>query len=182
MIPGEALREQALRLARKLGWAGGLGAVLLLATLAIEVAMTTHNAALRSELAAQKLRLQHPAQPGSVAVQAPKSEAENFYARFPDQAALPKSLAKLSEIISDNSIQVPRIEYHTSEQPGTQLLSVTLSLPLQSNYGTLHAWLDETLAAMPEVALESLSIRRVEEGADLVEGEVTLAVYARRLW
>lgn len=182
MIRLEALREQGSRLIRKLGWSGALGIVLLLAALASEIAMTARNAAERSALIARKLQLQHPVQPGNGVIAPPRTKAEKFYARFPDQKALPQSLAKLAEIAEANSIQVSRTEYRTSNQPGTQLLRVSLTLPLQSNYADLHAWLEETLVSMPEVALESISIRRVEAGADLVEGEVRFAVFARRIW
>lgn len=177
LIPYAALREKSLRLLKRLGWVGGAGLLLLVGAIAVDVCMLVANYGRRSDLTAERLHLERQAAVGS---EAPRSEAEKFYARFPEQSALPRSLARLSEMAAANSLGIVRADYRAVEQPGTELVRMTLSLPVQGSYGALYAWLSEMLGAMPEVALESLALRRADPVADLVEGELRLALFARR--
>lgn len=180
LIPYAALREKSLRLLKRLGWLGGAGLLLLVAAIAVDVGMLVANYGQRSDLTVERLRLERQAATGGGGAGLPRSEAENFYARFPEQSALPRSLARLSEMAEANGMGIVRADYRAVDQPGTQLVRMTLNLPVQGSYGALHAWLSEMLGAMPEVALESLTLRRVDPTADLIEGELRLALFARR--
>lgn len=179
LFPYAALREEILRTLKRLGWIGGTGAGLLLAALVIDLAVTAGNYRAHAQLEAERGRLSRLAAQGA-APSPPSSPAEAFYAGFPEQSDLPRSLARLSEIAAANAMNIVRADYRAVEQPGTPLVHMTLSLPVQGNYAALHGGLAEILAAMPEVGLEALSLRRVDRAADLVDGEVRLAVYARR--
>lgn len=180
LIPYAALRERSLRLLKRLGWVGGAGMLLLVGAVAVDVGMLVANYGRRSDLTAERLRLERLAAAGNQAAGSPRSEAEKFYARFPEQSALPRSLARLSEMAVANSLGIVRANYRVVEQPGTQLVRMTLSLPVEGSYGALYAWLSEMLGAMPEVALDSLTLRRLDPLTDLVEGELRLALFARR--
>lgn len=178
LFPYAALRERILRALKRLGWVGGAGLGLLLAALLVDLAVTAGNYRAHARLEAERGRLARLA--GQGAVPPPSTPAEAFYARFPEQSELPRSLAKLSEIAAANAMNVARADYRAAEQPGTPLVRMNLSLPVQGNYAALYGGLAEMLAAMPEVGLESLSLHRVDRAADVVEGEVRLAVFARR--
>lgn len=180
LIPYAALREKSLRLLKRLGWVGGAGLLLLVGAIVVDVCMSVANYGRRSDLTAERLHLERQATVGSEAAGAPRSEAEKFYARFPEQSALPRSLARLSEMADANSLGIARADYRTVDQPGTELVRMTLSLPVHGSYGALYAWLSEMLGAMPEVALESLALRRADPDADLVEAELRLTLFARR--
>lgn len=180
LIPYAALREKGLRLLKRLGWVGGAGLLLMVGAIAVDVGMSVANYGRRSDLSVERLSLERQSATGGGASGLPLSEAEQFYARFPEQSALPRSLARLSEMAQANSLGIVRADYRAVEEPGTQLVRMTLSLPVQGSYGALHAWLSEMLGAMPEVALESLALRRTDPNGDLVEGELRLALFARR--
>lgn len=176
MTPSAILREQGLRLIRRLGWAGGSGLALLAFAIVLDVLGAAALERRRDELVAERTRLLRPpqAQAGGA------SAVERFYAAFPAERGLPRSLANVSVLAENHGLNAERTAYRSAAQPGTPLLRVSLSLPVQGSYGALHAWLAEMLATMPEVALESLAVRRLEPAADLVEADVALAVFARR--
>lgn len=178
LFPYAALRERILRMLKRLGWVGGAGLGLLLAALLVDLAVTASNYRAQAQLEAERGRLTRLAVSGAPPL--PTTPTEAFYARFPEQSELPRSLARLSEIAAANAMNIARADYRAAEQPGTPLLRMSLSLPVQGNYAALYGGLAEMLAAMPEVALESLSLRRVDRTADVVEGEARLAVFARR--
>lgn len=179
VVPDAALREASLRQLKRLGWLGGAGLLLLLAAIAVDLGMTLANYRVGNELEAERLRLERLAA-GNRTAETPRSEAERFYARFPAQSELPRSLTRLTEIAAANSMSIARADYNVVDQPGTQLVRMTLALPVQGSYGALYGGLAEMLGAMPEVALESLVLRRIDPAADLVEGEIRLALFARR--
>lgn len=180
MIPYAALREEGLRRWKRLGWVGGAGLLLLLVAVVVDVAVSLANYRARAELTAERLQLERQAAAGGGAQDTPRTEAEKFYARFPLQSELPRSLTKLSAMASANSMGIVRADYRAVEQPGTQLVRMTITLPVQGSYGAVYAWLAEMLGAMPEVALESLALRRGDPASNLVEGEIRLALFARR--
>lgn len=179
-LPYAALREAGLRRWKRLGWVGGTGVLLLVVAVVVDVGGTMANYRLRAGLTAERLQLQRQATAGGETPDAPQTDSEKFYARFPRQSELPRSLARLAEMASANSMSIVRADYRAVEQPGTQLVRMTLTLPVQGRYGAVYAWLAEMLGAMPEVALESLALRRGDSAADLVEGEIKLALFARR--
>lgn len=179
MVAYTSTREAALRYLKRLGWVGGLGLGLLLVSLLVDLFVSVESFRSGHELSTESARLTRQLT-GGAAPAAPRTATEAFYARFPAQVELPRVLAKLSEIASANTMNVVRADYRAAEQPGTPLLRMNLTLPVQGNYAALHAGLAEMLDAMPEVALEALALHRVDRMGDLVEGEARLVIFARR--
>lgn len=180
LFPDAALREACLRQVKRLGPLGGAGLALLIVALLVDIGGTLANFRVGSALTAERQQLERRAAAGGEGAAAARGEAASFYARFPEQAALPRSLAKISEIAAANGLNIARADYRAVEQPGTQLVRMSLSLPVQGSYAAIHAWLAETLETMPEVALDSLALHRSEPAADRVEGEVRMTLFARR--
>lgn len=180
LFPDAALREAVLRQLKRLGPLGVAGLVLLIVALLVDIGGTLANFRLRSALTAERQQLEQQAAAGGEGATLSRGEAASFYGRFPEQAALPHSLAKISEIAAANGLNIARAEYRAVDQPGTQLVRMSLSLPVQGSYAAVHAWLAETLQTMPEVALDSLALRRSDPIADRVEGEVRMTLFARR--
>jgi hypothetical protein len=136
----------------------------------------------RAALAVQRTQLAQGAAMSGGAVGGLRSAASvaDFHAGFPQARSLPRTLARIYEFADNHGLNVDRTAYRSVDEPGTPLARVSLQLPAQGGYGALYAWLGEMLGAMPEVGLESLVIRRVEPGADLVEADVRLVVFVRR--
>lgn len=171
-----AVVEWGRRTLRRAGWAGVLGLGLLVSAAAIHVAAGEWAADRRAELAAQRAQLSGPAGAGARG----SPSVAGFYEGFPASHELPRVLARLYALSDTHGLNVDRTAYRRADEPGTPLTRVSLQLPVQGGYGALYAWLGEVLGAMPAVALESFSIRRVDEGADLVEADIRLVVFVRQ--
>lgn len=175
LSPG-ALLEGGLRMLRRAGWAGLLGAGLLLAAAMVQVAAGEWAAARRADLAAQRAQLSGQAPAGARGA----PSVAGFLASFPAASELPRVLARLYELSDAHGLNVERTAYRRADEPGTPLARVSLQMPVQGSYGALYAWLGEVLGSTPAVGLESFSIRRVEEGADLVHADIRLVVFVRQ--
>lgn len=171
-----AFVESGLRMLRRAGWAGLLGLVLLLAAAVIQVTTGEWAAARRADLAAQRAQLAGQSPAGARGA----PSAASFLAAFPAGSELPRVLARLYELSDAHGLNVERTAYRRADEPGTPLTRVSLQMPVQGRYGALYAWLGEVLGTMPAVGLESFSIRRVDQGADLVEADIRLVVFARQ--
>jgi hypothetical protein len=173
------LGARLLRALRRAGWAGALGAGLLAFALAFGYAVAADQDRRRDELAAARARLLKAA---SEPAADPRSGGERlaaFYARFPAEAALPARLQELHRLAEAHGVVLARADYRTSREPGTGLHRVSLSLPVSGAFEPVYQWLAAVLGSMPEVALESLSVKR--EGTDdaEVEVELRLAIFVR---
>ncbi len=174
------LREQALRLLRQAGWAGALGLALLLSAFVLDAASAAVDAERRAALAAERARLLQGVVSAEAAQRGGPAHVGDFYTAFPPLQTLPRALARLADLADSHGVNVDRTDYRSADQAGTPLVRVALSLPVQGRFSAVHGWLGEVLATMPEVALESLVVRRAHPGAELVEGELRLLVFARR--
>lgn len=173
------LRARLLRSLQRAGWAGALGAGLLAFALAFGYTVAEDQSRRQSELAAERARLLKAAS-GPAADQ--RSEAERlaaFYARFPAETALPARLRELHRLAADHGVALARADYRISRESGTGLQRVTLSLPVSGAFEPVYGWLAEVLATMPEVALDSLSVKREETTDGELEVELRLVLFVR---
>lgn len=177
MMRTARLRENARRTLRRAGWAGGFGLALLLAAVVLAVASNALTTQRRAALAIERARMAHSAGTASTAGAMPVFE---FLASFPPMQALPRTLARIYDFADNHGLSVKRTEYRKVDEAGTPLARVSLQLPVQGSFAALSTWLNEMLAAMPELGLESLVVRRVDSGAELVDAEVKLVVFVRR--
>ncbi|MDY0013004.1 MAG: hypothetical protein RBS40_08960 [Rhodocyclaceae bacterium] len=178
----EVLRDQVARLVRALqasAWAGAAGVALLAFAFAFGHAARTEQEAARAALARERASLLHQAtQPGA----ARRSDRENllaFYRRFPPAGELPARLALLHRLAADQGVALARADYRISPEPGTPLQRVALGLPVRGAFAPVHGWLAEVFREMPEVALESLSLKREATEAAELALELRINLYVR---
>lgn len=133
----------------------------------------------RTALQQQRAQLQRDAlQPP--AGSAPRERLEAYYAeRFPPAAAMSERLSQIYALARREGIVIKRADYRSVAERGTPLQRVALVLPVQGEFARIYRWLDAVLVEMPEVGLESISIRRTGSEASQVEAELRLMMFLR---
>lgn len=175
------LRDGALRVGRRAGWAGALGGLLLVAAIGVAFGANAWFEKRYDELAAERVRLARIASTGPVRDgQGGGDVVGDFHARFPSVAELPRTLTRLHFLADKHALEHERTDYRSSEEAGTPLLRVSLTLPVRGDFGQMYSWLGEALAELPALALESIAIRRNEAEIGLVDAEVRFVVFVRR--
>lgn len=176
-----SLRDRALRTGRRAGWAGALGGLLLVAAIGVAFGGNAWFEKRYDELAAERLRL------ASLASSEPARDAQrpgdgvgDFHARFPTLSELPRTLTRLHFLADKHALEHERTDYRSSDEPGTPLVRVSLTLPVRGDFGQMYAWLGEALADLPALALESIAIRRDDSEIGLVQAEIRFVVFVRR--
>lgn len=174
------VQESAGRAFRRAGWAGVLGFALLVCALSFDYsgnhALEAEVESLGQEAQALARRLHHPARPQASA----RQRLEAFYAGFPVGTTLPDLLVRLHGHAQARGVALERADYRTAAEAGTPLERVSLDLPARGSYPVLRAWLDDLVAEMPELALESVSLRRERIDEPQLEARVQLAFFLRR--
>jgi hypothetical protein len=174
------LLETLQRTVRGGGWAAWAGLALVLAALALATLGTAANDARRETIAAERARLLAGAAPDGRPALSGRAQLQAFMAQFPPPQDLPAALTRVHAHADSHGLVVERTEYRPLDDAGQPLQRVLVSLPVQGSFAGLVAWLGDMLAAMPEVALESISVRRADPTLLVVDGEVRLHVYLRR--
>lgn len=176
------IRTYLQRTVRRAGWVGGVGVMLAVVALAAYVGGNRYLDARYDALVSERTRLARALTAGEGSPEAPRpgQEVASFYSRFPVYAELPRSLTRLHFLADKHALAYERTDYRVGDEPGGPLLRVSLSLPVSGDYSQLYAWLSEALAELPELALESVAIRRNEAEFGLVDADLRFVVFARR--
>lgn len=170
----------ALRaLVRQCGWAGGLGAVLIVVALVGGTWGDRYAESVRGELAQERARLMRASWVEATApAESDRSRVDRYYAsRFPGASELGARLGRLYAAAQAHGLDFARADYRIAAEPGTPLRRVALALPVQGEFPRIHAWLSEVLVALPELALEGLSIKRTGSEARRIEAELRLVLF-----
>lgn len=167
------------RLGRRCGWAGALGGGLIMLAIVAGTLGDRHAEGVRGNLARERARLmsaQLSERTGPV--ESDRARLEGFYtSRFPGESALGSRLGRLYAAAAEHGLEVSRVDYRIAAEPGTPLRRVALSLPVRGEFSRIHAWLGEVLLALPELALEGLSIRRAGSEVRSIEAELRLVIF-----
>lgn len=172
------VREYVGRLALNAGLPGALGVVLVAAAVLGGYIARADNDRRAAELAQEQGRIERSASapaPGEDG----RTRVMDFFARFPPVSALPDSLRRLNEHAAAHDIGVQRADYRSTVVSGTPLTLVSLTIPVQAEAEALYVWLGALLREMPEIALESVSLKRETSDAETVEADIRLQLYLR---
>lgn len=173
------LRPRLARGLHRLGWAGAVGAGLLAFALAFGYTVAAEQEAQRQRLASERTRLLRAAAVPEEDRRTDREQLESFFARFPAAAELPARLQELHRLAETHGVTLARADYRASREAGTSLQRVSLGLPVSGAFEPVYQWLAEVLASMPEVAVESISIKRDSTETGSVEVELRLALFLR---
>ena len=171
-------RESVGRLAMNAGLPGALGVVLLAAAVLGGYVASADNDRRVAELAAEQGRIERSASAPAPGTDE-RARVVAFFERFPLISALPDSLRRLNEHAAAHGISVQRADYRSTVVTGTPLTLVSLTIPVQADAEALYVWLGALLREMPEIALESVSLKRETSDAATVEADIRLQLYLR---
>lgn len=154
-----------------LGGPGLLGLGLLLAALGVDRLLTLP---LEESVRHGEARLQRlAAQPRPAAPVASLSE------RLPTGEAAPEAVARLFAAAGHAGLHLREGGYRVVAQPGGVLRRYQITLPLSGTYPAIRAFLAESLERRPDLALDSLSLRRENIGSPEVEARLGLTLFLR---
>ena len=161
------------------GWLAFAGLLLLLLALALQWiwvdGLHARNAELHAQLQAQRqAQVQKP--------QASEDKAQRqaaFYATLPDASAAMDAIGVLNRAAARHKVVLVTAEYRVARQGTGPLLRYQISVPLRADYVHLHAWLTEVMNALPNAALDDLSLKRDDAAQELLDARLRFTVFLR---
>ncbi len=161
------------------GWLAAVGLLLVLLAVGLQLlwvdGLHARNAALQAELAAK--RQQQSQKPQAADDKAQRQAA--FYATLPDATEAVEAIAVLNAAAARHKVALATAEYRVTRAGSGPLLRYQISVPLRADYVHLHAWLGEVMNALPNAALDELSLKRDDAAVDLLDARVRLTVFLR---
>ncbi len=126
--------------------------------------------ALRSDVAAARRR---PRAAEEVSAPSPATRA------LPARTDIPAVLRQLFEKAAEAQLAVDTAKYEIDATRSSGVVRYRLAFPVTGPYPQVRAFLDETLATMPAVALQDLALERKSIGDGTVEAQIRMTVYTR---
>ena len=158
------------------GRAGLLGLALLAASgifyLSTQHPLDGEIAQLRADLASAQA---HAAK----APQAAASDAPRSLKSLPQRTEIPKLLAVLLQQADTAQLTIDSAKYEISTTRTGALVRYQLSFPVNGPYARIRGFIDSTLAAMPALAIEELSISRKTISDPGVEAQIRMTLFTR---
>lgn len=171
-------RAYISRYAMNAGLPGVLGVLLLAASFLGSYAGGVDNDRRTAALVEELSRMERSASE-SPSGSDERTRVVAFFDRFPPIGTLPDRLRRLNEHGAAHGIRVQRTDYGSTGVAGTPLTLVSLTIPVQADAEALYVWLRALLREMPEIALESVSLKRETSDAATVEADIRLQLYLR---
>lgn len=167
--------------AARLGWAGWLGAGLLLLGLGagfvgprlldrVNAQQSARNADMSEQLAllADPLRAERARDPLAA-----------FVATLPPDSEVPDFVAAVERRAERGAVQIDRTEYHVQPVLGHAAERYRLHFPAHVDYLHLRPWIEGLLHDYPSVSIDELALHRAVDGGEELEATVGLSFLAR---
>lgn len=164
--------------ARKIGHAGIVGISLLIFSL---VLLFTANAPLHERISSQSLELDsarstasNRAQPGPENRQS--HSAQQIVKELPSRNDLPIIMGQIVTIATASGLMLDRGNYEFSTTESNVISRYSLSLPVRGGYPQVREFIENTLATIPVMALESMRIERNEISDKNIAADLEFAI------
>lgn len=165
--------------ARRLGRTGLAGLALLALALLLRV---TDVAPLEAEIAAGETRIAELESAAKVRTErAPEARAV-VRAELPARATptikqAADRVRELERLAEKHKLALLRGQYAPTPVPGTTLVRWQILLPISAPYPQLRAFVADSLAAMPTLALDDIRLKRDKIGDHTVEADLRFNLY-----
>jgi len=164
---------------RRQGWVFRAGlAMLILAGLAypwVLKPIQEEAASLRSKnQTLTRNALQAPATQSSQSV-----SLEQLLASLPTDNGVLEQVGHVVQLAGAAGVTLDKGEYRLVRESNDGLQRYQLTFPVKTRYLGMRNWLGRALAAVPGLALTSLSLQRDTTQNELVEGRIIFTLYAR---
>lgn len=162
-----------------LGWPGILGLGLLVAIGVFYVSELVPQQTRIEDLRQQSLQLrqQRAKLSDSDAPHAPAEKLAEFYAFFPPPKDLPDLMQKIFGAAKRQSLILEHGEYRALRDSVGRLTRYQVTLPVRGAYPQIRKFVDDALAEVPALSLESIQFERRKIGDATVEAKVKMVVY-----
>jgi hypothetical protein len=147
-----------------------LAAALFLTSTHLKVAAEVE--ALRADLAAAQGRARAPDADRVV-------DPATAMRALPARADMPAILQQLFDQAARARLAVDTAKYEIDETRKSGVVRYRIAFPVTGPYPQIRAFIDATLATMPEVALSGLALERKSIGDGNVEAQIRMTVYTR---
>lgn len=114
----------------------------------------------------------------TVAAEGPEQSLSSFAGHFPPARRSASEALRLHALAARHGLRLASGEYRLVPEPGTDLLRYQITLPLKGTYPSVRAFLADSLAEVPTLAIDALALKRESAGVREVEGRVQLSLYA----
>lgn len=164
--------------ARKLGHLGVIGVAICIFSGATLVSSVLP---LREQIGSQELELAHArtlhAQQREAHPERGRTQtADALTGRFPGKNDLPQVLRQIVTIAGAAGLTLEKGSYEIAATDADSIVRYRLSLPIRGTYPQVRQFIENTLTAVPTVALESLQIQRNEIADSVVTADLQFAL------
>jgi hypothetical protein len=170
----QKIQNQLYRLRDELGITG-LAALLLFAAAGVFFTLVLEPLKDKSQVLesrAGRVRDGGPAQAGNAAE---KVGAVYDYLKKPESTT--DWLAKLYAIGSATGVELQSASYKTQSTPGSKLERYEIVVPLTGSYTQMRDFLKRSLAEIPVMSLDQVSLKRESRREDTVQAELHLTLH-----
>ncbi len=178
------LTQRLMFLLNRLGPVGWLGLVLLgIATVgllasALPKQSQIHDLALEIDRTVREVQ-QRRLNPQVVPL-TPAQQLADFYKVFPKGSTIPDWLEKLNDIATQHDIELDIGNYAMSKTDAGRLNQFRITLPIQATYPQIRAFISDSLAAMPALALESAAFKRDQVDEDFIDARIVFRLFLEK--
>lgn len=159
----------------RLGWAGAVGAALIVGSLAYDAAVVRPREA---ALEAQLSRNEQARLAAEALRAAATAEADAGVAGQPALApAAAAALRRLFDAASGAGLELAQGEYRLTEVKEAQLRRYQVSLPVAGGYPEIRAFVARALNADPALALTAIQLRRERIESPDLEAQLNFTLY-----
>jgi Tfp pilus assembly protein PilO len=163
------------------GRAGVVGLALLVFAAAFFV---TTNSALRGQSAELRADLA-AAQQQAVARRAsgpdisPAARLQVLVHKLPERSQLPAITERIVAQAAGAGLLLERGNYDLAVTRSGEIVRARMSFPVQGAYPSIRKFVDGTLTALPNAAVDGLRLERDSVGANQIEADIRFAVFLR---
>jgi len=107
----------------------------------------------------------------------PASQLRQFYAFFTREQAVESWLARLYDIGDRDGLLLRQAEYQVAQAGGLKLSRYRIVLPVTGTYPQLKHFLATTLAEIPIIALDRVTLHKRKAGDPVVDANLQFTLY-----
>ena len=170
----QKIEKHLYRLRDELGITG-LGALLLFAAAGLFMTLVLQPLKEKSRVLESRAGMVRDAAPGQAGNAADKVGAVYQYLDKPE--ATTDWLAKLYAIGAATGVELQSASYKTQATPGTRVERYEIVLPLNGSYTQMRDFLKRSLAEIPVLSLDQISLKRENRREGTVQAELRLTLH-----
>lgn len=109
----------------------------------------------------------------------PSQQLALIYDFFPQSSMLSEQLKALHEITDAQELYLGKVDYKLSKVSGTPLERYDISYEITTDYPILRQYIADLLIKLPNAALDSIELQRVNDEDEVPEAKLNIVLYYR---